>query len=162
RATAAIGLLLLVSCATAHNYPDLRGPRFAGNYAGPPPSAPPAALTTVTFNIKFGRQIDRAIQLFHEAEPLRHPDLVTLQDKTERPAARMPRPLSMNYVYYPAAVHPANHLDFGNAILSRWPIVEDRKIPLPHPGRFRKMRRVAVAATLDVAGQKVRVYSVHL
>src|SRR4029079_19798955 len=58
RAAAAIALLSLVSCATARNYPDVRGPRFSGNYAGPPPSVPPAALSTVTFNIKFGRQID--------------------------------------------------------------------------------------------------------
>ena len=41
------------------------------------------------------------------------------------------RHLQMNYVYYPGSVHE-NGRDFGNAVLSRWPIVADKKLILPH------------------------------
>jgi endonuclease/exonuclease/phosphatase family metal-dependent hydrolase len=157
----AVFLLALSSCASARNYPDRSGPRFTGAYAPAPPLVAPATLTVVSFNIKFGRYVDRAIEVFREAEPLRRPDVVVLQEMDEGGVDRLARALSMNYVYYPAAVLPGQR-DFGNAILSRWPILADSKIALPHPGRFRKMRRIAVGATLDVAGRPARVYSVHL
>ena len=60
-------------------------------------------------------------------------------------------------------MHPADDRNFGNAILSPWPIEDDAKLVLPHPGRFRKMQRIAVAATVRVWGElPVRVFSVHL
>jgi endonuclease/exonuclease/phosphatase family metal-dependent hydrolase len=68
----------------------------------------------------------------------------------------------MSYVYYPATLRSATGRDFGNAILSRWPISDDRKIILPHLGRLAKSLRTATAATIAVAGVPVRVYSVHL
>jgi endonuclease/exonuclease/phosphatase family metal-dependent hydrolase len=70
--------------------------------------------------------------------------------------------LGMSYAYYPATFHLLTHRDFGNAVLSRWPIVEDSKILLPHTARFRKTQRAATAATIQVGDQRLRVYSVHL
>jgi endonuclease/exonuclease/phosphatase family metal-dependent hydrolase len=68
----------------------------------------------------------------------------------------------MSYVYYPAALHPSGGRDFGNAVLVRGEIEEDHKLVLPHAGRFGGMRRIAVAATVRVAGRRLRVYSTHL
>jgi len=68
----------------------------------------------------------------------------------------------MAWVYYPAAVHPKLGHDFGNAVLSRWPIVEDEKVMLPHVGGLRHAQRIATAATVLVGTVKVRVYSTHL
>ena len=51
---------------------------------------------------------------------------------------------------------------FGNAVLSRWPIVEDKRIVLPHHGRFARTQRTATAATIQVGESLVRVYSTHL
>src|SRR4029453_985716 len=79
-----------------------------------------------------------------------------------RGVERVASALGYNYVYYPAVYHPRAHQDFGNALLTRWPVREDRKIILPERNRFRDMQRVTVAATLDVAGTPVRVYCTHL
>jgi endonuclease/exonuclease/phosphatase family metal-dependent hydrolase len=68
----------------------------------------------------------------------------------------------MRYVYYPATQHPKFGRDFGNAVLTRWPIVADRKLVLPHLGRWRQTARTATAATITVDGQVIRIYSAHL
>jgi endonuclease/exonuclease/phosphatase family metal-dependent hydrolase len=68
----------------------------------------------------------------------------------------------MAYVYYPAALLPGGRQEFGNAVLVRGEIEHDHKLVLPRPGRFGGMRRIAVAATVRVAGQRLRVYSTHL
>jgi endonuclease/exonuclease/phosphatase family metal-dependent hydrolase len=68
----------------------------------------------------------------------------------------------MGWVYYPAVVRRGTGRRFGNAILSRWPIVDDDKLILPRVSVFGRMQRIATAATLDVGGVPLRVYSVHL
>jgi endonuclease/exonuclease/phosphatase family metal-dependent hydrolase len=68
----------------------------------------------------------------------------------------------MDYVYYPAVRHPGIGRDFGNALLSRWPLSDDRKLVLPHHSRYRDMQRIAVSATATTPVGPVRVYSVHL
>jgi endonuclease/exonuclease/phosphatase family metal-dependent hydrolase len=70
--------------------------------------------------------------------------------------------LALGYVYYPSTLHPATGRDFGNAILSRFPISEDRKVVLPHLARIRRTLRTAVGATILVGSRRLRVYSVHL
>lgn len=168
----------LASCSRTINYPDPGGPRFAGNALFGTPALPATAgmagkgetLSTalqppvriVTFNIKFARRIDRAERLLRTNPDLGDADLIFLQEMDESGTERIASTLAMNYVYYPAFVHPADHKDFGNAILSRWPIQEDRKIVLPHLGRTRKSERIAVAATVLVRGRKIRAYCLHL
>lgn len=68
----------------------------------------------------------------------------------------------MWYVYYPAIFHLRTKRDFGNAVLARWPIVDDAKLVLPHPSRYAGTHRIATAATLLVGQSRVRVYSTHL
>jgi endonuclease/exonuclease/phosphatase family metal-dependent hydrolase len=177
RSAPALPLLLALAvapgCAAVHNYLDLQGPRYAGAaalgvgaMAAQPQtlavSEPAGGLTIVTFNIKYAREIDRAIELLTGAGPLRSADVVALQEMDAPGVERIARALGMAFVYYPAAVHPAGGKDFGNAILVRGQIEEDHKLVLPHPGRFGGMRRIAVAATVRVAGQRLRVYSTHL
>jgi endonuclease/exonuclease/phosphatase family metal-dependent hydrolase len=148
------------ACATARNYPDPTGPRFAGQFAG---EARPAAIRVVSFNVKYGRNVTGAAALFRGDVRLKDADVIALQEMDETGVECLARTLGLNYVYYPAAVHPADHRNFGNAILSPWPIEDDVKIPLPHRGRFRKMQRIAVAATVRIHGDlPVRVFSVHL
>jgi endonuclease/exonuclease/phosphatase family metal-dependent hydrolase len=146
-------------CATAQNYPDRAGPRFAGQYAGRPA---PHAIRVVSFNIKYGRNVTGAATLLGGDVRLKDADVIALQEMDEVGVDFLARTLGLNYVYYPAARRSADHRNFGNAILSPWPIEDDAKIPLPHLGRFRKMQRIAVAATVRVRGDlPVRVFSVH-
>jgi endonuclease/exonuclease/phosphatase family metal-dependent hydrolase len=68
----------------------------------------------------------------------------------------------MSFVYYPAIYHPVPANNFGNAILSRWPIVDDGKLILPHLSWSRRAQRAVVMATLQVGPEQVRVLAVHL
>ena len=107
-------------------------------------------------------KIGATVSYGHRPDNLRDADVVALQEMDDSGSADMARALSLNYVYYPGAVHPRTKRNFGNTILTRWPIEADAKLLLPHPGRFRKMRRIAVAATIRVRDVTLRFYSVHL
>lgn len=157
------GLCLVAGCRAAQNYPGTLGPR----YAAPPPAAAAArpradTLRVVTFNVQYARRVDRAIALLASDPALRGADVVLLQEMDAEGTRRIAGALGMGYVYYPALVHHRTRRNFGNAVLSRWPIVEDAKLLLPHLSRYARTRRIATAATLRVGDELVRVYSVHL
>jgi endonuclease/exonuclease/phosphatase family metal-dependent hydrolase len=147
------------ACSPALNYLDADRPRYAGHFATP--DADPA-FRVVTFNVKFAREIDRAAHLLAEHEKLRGADIVALQEMDAEGTERIARALGMDFVYYPAIRHPGTGRDFGNAILSRWPLSDDRKLVLPYHSRFHDMQRIAVSATAATPLGPVRVYSVHL
>ena len=158
-------LVLGIGCRTGLNYVGAHGPRYVGGAA---PALRMAAVASardvrlVTFNIQFALHVDRAITLFDSLPALRDADIITLQEMDVAGTRRMAMALGMHYVYYPATVHPKTGRDFGNAILSRWPIVADQKIILPHLARFEKTERIATAASVRIGDRAVRVYSVHL
>jgi endonuclease/exonuclease/phosphatase family metal-dependent hydrolase len=160
----AAGLLVLAlfatgACSNALNYADPAGPRYEGRFAGA--DADPA-LRIVTFNIKFSREIDRAIELFQKNHDLQNPDIIALQEMNNAGVDRIARALGMSYVYYPAAFHPQGSGDFGNALLIKGTIESDHKLILPHTSRIRHMLREAVVADVVVDGIRLRAYSVHL
>src|SRR5512134_1621026 len=133
---------LLAGCAPMPNLLNPSSPRFEGAYA---PSAPvgfsPAApLRVVTFNIKFAREIDRAVAVL-EGDSLRDADILMLEEMDDQGVDRIARALGLNYAYYPATVHPGNGKYFGPAVLSRWPIERSWKVLLPHEGWGRRQRR---------------------
>jgi endonuclease/exonuclease/phosphatase family metal-dependent hydrolase len=152
----------LLGCATGRNYPDPNGPRYAGGGAVPPPYQNPEALRIVSFNIEYGLRVDSAIAVLANAAALRNADVILLQEMDDSGTRRVADTLGMWYVYYPAVFRFNTHRDLGNAILTRWPIVEDRKIVLPHLARIVHSVRAATAATIRVGDALVRVYSLHL
>jgi endonuclease/exonuclease/phosphatase family metal-dependent hydrolase/protein tyrosine phosphatase (PTP) superfamily phosphohydrolase (DUF442 family) len=152
-------VILLVSCGRFVLYPDPSGPRYEGVFAPRPDRD--SALRVVTFNIEHARHIDRAIALLEEDPHLRGADLVFLQEMDAAGTERIAQALGLSYVYFPAVVHPSSDHDFGNAVLSRWPVRDVRKIVLPHLARLAHSQRIATACTVDMDGQAVRLYSVH-
>jgi endonuclease/exonuclease/phosphatase family metal-dependent hydrolase len=116
----------------------------------------------VSFNIEFAREIDGAIGLLVSDSILRRADVLLLQEMDAAGTKRIADALGMFYVYYPAIFHRRARRDFGNAVLSRWPIVDDTKLVLPHPSRYARTHRTATAATVRVGRRRVRVYSTHL
>jgi endonuclease/exonuclease/phosphatase family metal-dependent hydrolase len=156
---AALLLLAAGGCAHARNYPDPYGPRFAGWHALPDPDP---VLRVATFNVRWGREVGKAEGLLRSEPTLRDADILFLQEMGPRGVEELATRLGYDYVYYPAAWHPRAGQDFGNAVLTRWPLVEDVKLVLPELHRFRRMQRIAVGATVAIAGVPVRVYSVHL
>ena len=155
--------LLLASCAPVTNLLSLAGPRFEGHYSPSGSLVTPAysPIRLVTFNVKFAREIDRAIDVL-QGDSLRAADVVTLQEMDEAGIDRIARALGCNYAYYPASIHPASGNYFGPAVLSRWPIEQSWKLLLPHGGWARGQRRTATAAIVRVRETRLLVYAVHL
>src|SRR4051812_19813984 len=148
------------ACARTRNYVDPAGPRFAGQFAGQPR---PRGIRVVSFNVKYGRNVTGAAALLGGDARLSGADVIALQEMDETGVECLARTLGLNYVYYPASVHPSTHRNFGNAILSPWPIEDDVKVVLPHLGRFRKQQLMAVSATLRVlGGLPLPANSVHM
>jgi len=149
-----------LGCATTRNYDDPAGPIITGARASQSCCARDE-LRIVTFNLKFGRHVDRATDLLSRPGPLSGADVIVLQEMDADGTAAMAHALKANYVYVPAAIHPSSGTDFGVAILSPWPLEHARKILLPHLHRIRRMRRVAAVATVNTGALAVRVYAVH-
>jgi endonuclease/exonuclease/phosphatase family metal-dependent hydrolase len=150
-------------CAQALNYADPDGPRFAGTYA-PRCDAEPfdGELDVVTLNIQFSLRVEQAATLFDEIAELGRADVVLLQEMDAAGTRALAEHLGMAYIYYPATVHAKTGRDFGNAVLSRWPLRDDRKILLPHRAFADGSLRAATCATVETPVAPVTFCSVHL
>jgi endonuclease/exonuclease/phosphatase family metal-dependent hydrolase len=163
RLAAALVAAAGLACS-ARNYLDPAGPlhQFPSARQARTSPAPEAPLRVVSFNIAYAIEIERAIGVLRENEALRDPDLLALQEMDAPGTERIAAALGMNAVYFPSGVHPKHKRDFGCALLSPWPLVEPRKLLLPHGARGSGLRRAATIATLVRGAQRIRVYSVHL
>jgi endonuclease/exonuclease/phosphatase family metal-dependent hydrolase len=151
--------LACAACATGTSYTDTSGPRYAGGVAPAPP--PRDSIKLVTFNLEYADSVDAAIRLLTTHPDLRDAALVFLQEMDSAATARIADALRMTWVYYPSTLRTKTG-DFGNAVLSRWPIEEDAKLILPHVSYVGRTQRIAVAATVRLGSQRLRVYSFHL
>jgi endonuclease/exonuclease/phosphatase family metal-dependent hydrolase len=96
-------------------------------------------------------------------------DVLLLQEMDEVATDAVAKALNCNYIYYPSINHPGQRKLVGNAILSKWPIVDHEKVLLPHPSlypvitKFKtyKFRKIATVAHIDINGVKVKFYSIH-
>jgi endonuclease/exonuclease/phosphatase family metal-dependent hydrolase len=172
----AMSLLLpaLGACAHGINYTDPSGPRYSGQpaellapasaIAQAPRAAPPhpGRIRVASFNIAWARKTDEAIALILADTGLAGADLFMLQEMDEASAARVATALGMYHVYYPATLHPRTKRDFGNALLARWPIEDDRKLILPHTSWQLGTQRIAVLGTVRIGGERVLVVAPHL
>ena len=146
------------ACVTQKNYePD--APRYAGG--GPAGASPRDTLKVVSFNVEFAMRIDSAIAALGEPDA-RDADVILLQEMDEQGTRRIAAAVGMWYVYYPATRHMRTGRDFGNAVLSRFPIIDDSRILLPHAAAIGESRRSATAATIMTGDTEVRLYSTHL
>jgi endonuclease/exonuclease/phosphatase family metal-dependent hydrolase len=162
------GLLALglYGCGHAVPYPAPHGPVYTGSFAPEATPAPapgePWRLRIVTFNVEYALRVDRAIAALRENSRLRGADIVSLQEMDAPGTAALAKGLGAYYAYCPGSLHPKYRRDVGNAIVSRWPTTQVAKIPLPHRSRILGQSRVAVRATVTVAGHPLRVYALHL
>jgi len=136
-----------LGCRAMVNYQSSAGPRYAAPLPAPSTIEPYASvnvgtLRVVTYNVKYAHRVDGAIYALRHYGPLRGADIILLQEMDAPATHQIAEALAMAYVYYPAGIDGHTHRDFGNAILSRWPITADEK--------------------LLVGTQTVRVYCLHL
>lgn len=143
----------------AVNYTDPSGPLYRGDFAAEP-GAIPDQLLVVTYNLKYAEAVDEAIVAFRAVAPLPQADIILMQEMDAPATERIARELRYNYVYYPASVAEDGD-DFGNAILSRWPIYEPAKLILPGLHPLSGQQRIATRANIRIGDKDVLVYSAH-
>lgn len=153
-------LIIALQAYTAKNYTEENYPFYSGNYA-PEGLEPSEILTVASYNIWFGDNLDQALSELREIESQERLDIILLQEMDEVGTDQIARELQLNYVYYPAAIEPTYDENFGNAILSRWPILDPQKLILPHRSLSNRMNRTATKATIRIDGIDILVYSTH-
>ncbi len=147
-------------CVTVkQSYDTSSGPSYSGNYAAGTPQFQ-GTLRAVSYNIQWAEKLDAAVDDLAGLSALKNADVILLQETHTSAADAIARRLNYNYVFYPTAMYRKS-LEFGNAVLSRWPIKDHWKVVLPHENPLRKTSRIAVLSVLDVAGSEVLVGNVH-
>jgi len=160
--TILVGVVLLTvqQFYKAKNYLDPKGPCFSGSFAEEIPNLR-ETFTVISYNISYGKKIDQALSEIMEIQSQNGLDILLLQEMDEVGTERIARELQWNYIYYPATVEPKYHRNFGNAVLSRWPILDTKKIILPHISLSDRMKRIATRATIRVSDFELCAYSLH-
>lgn len=158
RASALAAALGALGCATS-NYSGPEGPLYEGGTGRAPGES--RSLRIVTYNVKFGKRVELAIEQLRRA-PLADADVLALQEMDAPGVEQIAAALSMHYVYYPSSVHRGTKRDFGSAILPPWRIEAPRKLVLPHASLIVNQLRTVAVATVRVGGLPVLVYSTHL
>ena len=159
---AAIAVLLtFAACASPSRFPPFDAVVNHGDFAAPR-TALAESLTVVSYNIQYGLHVDAALADLRREPRLRDADIYVLQEMDLAGTERMARELACDYVYYPASVHPHTGRLFGNAVLSRWPILATQLVILPHPSPLTGHQRIAVVADLAAGDLRLRVACVHL
>jgi endonuclease/exonuclease/phosphatase family metal-dependent hydrolase len=153
-------VVFLAGCGVKTGYAPAQVTVHRGAYGGPAP-APGDSLRVVSWNIQYGEDIDLALSEIRANPDLAAADIFLLQEMEPGGARQMAEELGMNHIYGAAAVHPHHKKLFGNAVLSRWPIIGDQVLILPHETLLTGHRRIAVAADIDLGGQTLRAISIH-
>jgi endonuclease/exonuclease/phosphatase family metal-dependent hydrolase len=143
----------------SRNYTNPDFPRYAGLGIAQESRPANGSLKVVTYNIKCSEQIGEALKIIKGNEKLADADIICLQEMDLKGVKTIAQKLQYNYVYYPAIVY--KNKDFGPAILSKWPILYDEKIILPHLNH-NKSQKCITSAVIDYQGKKVKIFSVHL
>ncbi|MEJ2052278.1 MAG: endonuclease/exonuclease/phosphatase family protein [Calditrichaceae bacterium] len=153
-------LLLVLSCRPISNYMEPDKPVYHKDFVK---TALPAkdTIKVVTFNIKYAEEIDKALEELDEVRALRDADIILLQEMDNAGTYTIAKYLDYNYLYYPASLQHSGK-DFGNAILSKWPIEHYKKIILPYESPLNKRRRIAVTGVIDMGNTQIFTCSVHI
>ena len=154
-------LVRLMRPRSIKNYTDPSGPLYEGHYAYGQPVFK-GFLKVVTWNINFSQSIEEAIDTLSSVEELRDADILLLQEMDAEGVEQIAQSLNYDYVYYPASIHVRHGKDFGNAILSKWPIRRSSKIVLPNTFPFINQTRIVVKAEIVIDGIELDVYNTHL
>ena len=155
-----LGLTLLAGCGVRMGYAPTSVAVHRGK--GVDGAAVPAdSVRVVCWNIQYGKNFEQALREINANPDLANADIILLQEMGPDGTRRMAEELGMHHIYGGAAVHPHHKKLFGNAVLSRWPIIDDRVLILPHETMLTGHRRIAVAADIDLGGVTVRAISIH-
>lgn len=131
-----------------------------------------STIRVVTYNVHFGANTQELISVFRRNRYLSHADVIFFQEIEEHKqegmsrAEKFAKALGLHFVYEPA--RPVKLLGapmgtHGLAICSRFPLTHTSKIDLPiYNKRFRPLQRIALVATIELAGQTITLCNIHL
>jgi endonuclease/exonuclease/phosphatase family metal-dependent hydrolase len=152
--------MIFSACTVVKNYEEPLGPRYEGKFAPPPPVFG-GSIKIVSYNIKFGKKISQAAAELSSIPELENADILLLQEMDPQGVETLAHKLQFNYIYYPGSLHFKYNMDYGDAVLSKWPIKSSRKVILPYEHPFRKQIRLAVFAVIQVGRSEILASSVH-
>ena len=141
------------------NFESPEGPRYVGSYAENKPTYN-GSIKVISYNIDFGEEMAQGLTEIQTIEELNHPDILLLQEMNEEGVEQMAKDLKYNFVYYPASIHRHGR-NFGNAILTPWPIKDDKKLILPHRAPLNRQMRISLAATVTINGLDILTHCSH-
>lgn len=113
----AVSAFYLLSRRHLNAYDDLYSPKFEGSYTSRCPVTP-SSVIVVNHNVRYGGEVEEAIEVFQTLEPLQGADVILLQEMNETGVESMARALSCNYLYYPASASPLSNT-FSSGASSR-------------------------------------------
>ena len=127
-------------------------------------------MRIMTYNIRAGRGMDGRLNLDRIAQVIEaeHPDVVALQEvdskrrrTTYQDQAHL---LAEQLGYHCAFVHARRWAegDYGNAILSRYPMRDFRRLALPKPARLPVESRCVLQCRLAHPEGDVLIWNTHL
>lgn len=154
----------VISCANPFrfiNYSLSNTPRYSLTANPPYRDIYKEKIKVVSYNIKHSAKIKQAIELLKSDPDLAEADILLLQEMIPSAVEKIAAELDYNYIFYPAVIHPILNDNFGNAVLSKWPITFDENIIFP-PIKEKSRHRIAVAAKLRINNQDILVYSLHM
>jgi len=152
--------LIFSACSVVKNYEEPLAPRYEGQFA-PPPRVFSGSIKIVSYNIKFGQKISQAAAELSNIPELEDADILLLQEMDPKGVETLARKLQFNYIYYPGSLHFKYKMDYGDAVLSKWPIKSSHKVILPHKHPVRRQIRLAVFAVIQVGRFEILASSVH-
>ena len=153
-------IFLISSCRPIQNYLEPDSPKFEGVYIKDK-EIPDRVLKVITWNIRFSLETEKAIEELYDKDELNEADLLLLQEVDEKSVKSIAESLRYAYIYYPASKHTFHNNNFGNAVLSKWPIIYTEKVILPYQNPKNQQKRIAVKAGVIIRDDRVAVYSVH-
>ena len=154
-------LVMLAGCGITTGYAPSSVTVHRGTGQAAETAAATDSLRVVSWNIQYGENYEQAVAEVRANADLAQADVILLQEMGPDGVRHMAEELGMHHVYGAAAVHPHHKKLFGNAVLSRWPIVGDQVLILPHETLLTGHRRIAVAADVDLGEGTIRVISIH-
>ncbi len=110
----------------------------------------------------YGDQLEQAIETLEEAPELQDADILLFQEIDAVGVETIAKRLKYNYIFFPAILDHHRPIEYGDAILSKWPLTNPTKLILPIfiPGWLES--RISASATISVGGRAITIYSTHL
>ncbi len=148
---------------------DVSGPLLAESVAGDPElvhrAMPTDPLRIVTYNLEYAPDPEALATALLADPELARAGVILVQEteayteEVESRTKQLADRLGFGFVYVPARSIPGG--THGLAILSAFPITDVAKMDLPEAPN-KSQHRIAIQATIDVAGEDVHLIDVHL